>query len=154
HGTMIGTHPGVSAMTTKSKDAEYAERRSTPRGRHIATPHAPISPSEHPYASRVSRARSGEERLVRPIVGSTTVESARVWLTFEVQPYARETTRSVPNPTRRALSVSSRRLLDATIEARWWRFHLLVARVTARRETSAVGTVGDDAVLPGGGSRG
>jgi hypothetical protein len=54
----------------------------------------------------------------------------------------------------RALSVRSRCLLDATIETRWWWFYLLVARVTARRETGAVGTVGDDAVLPGGGSRG
>ena len=57
--------------------------------------------------------------MVRPIVGSTTVQSARVWLIFEAQPYARERTRSVPNPTRRALSVRARRLLDATIEARW-----------------------------------
>src|SRR5262249_56189126 len=80
--------------------------------------HAPISLSEHPYTSRVSRARSGEERLVRPIVGHTTVESARVWLTVEAKPYARERTRSVPNPTRRALSVSSRPLLDPTIQPR------------------------------------
>src|SRR5215471_13889274 len=107
-----------------------------------------------PRRSFVSGARSGDERMVRPIVGSTTAKSARAWMTFEAQPYARERTRSISNPTRRALNVSSRCLLDTTIEARWWRFYLLVARVTARREAGAVGTVGDHAVLPGSGRRG
>src|SRR5262245_49430275 len=38
---MIG-HPAVSAMTTRSKDAEYAERRSALRSRHAARITSPL----------------------------------------------------------------------------------------------------------------